>query len=213
MTMSCIDAPANGTNAELLRLAREARLDLSRPERGARTGQAVNELLRLVYPKILAYCRIRLGPDTYRMCTADDVAQETAMALLTALPRFHDQGTSFLGYVYRIAEYKVVDARRRHQRDRAKPVATPPERPQPGPSPEDHLLTEEFLARLHGLLRYLSDNQRSAVWLRVFEGLSAIEAAERLDSTPGSVRVAVHRALRRLRRLIPPSDPLVRAPR
>ncbi|RSN39918.1 RNA polymerase subunit sigma [Amycolatopsis sp. WAC 04197] len=219
MTTFCPDLPAEAdehhrlSQAGLLRLVRAAQRELRLPGRGGQTSAAMSELLGVVYPAILAYCRIRLGPDTHRMFTADDVAQETAIALLTALPRYHDQGHSFLGYVYRIAENKVIDTRRRHGRDRSNPVASPPDGPQQGSSPEDHLLTKEFMARLHGLLRYLSDNQRGAVWLRVFEGLSPAEAAERLNTTPGSVRVAAHRALRRLRHLTPPADPLLKAPR
>ena len=52
------------------------------------------------------------------------------------------------------------------------------------------------------LLRVLPDKQREIVVLRVVVGLSAEETAATVGSTPGAVRVAQHRALARLRRIL-----------
>ena len=49
------------------------------------------------------------------------------------------------------------------------------------------------------LLQVLPAKQREILILRVVVGLSAEETAEAVDSTPGAVRVAQHRALARLR--------------
>ncbi|MEU9690166.1 sigma factor-like helix-turn-helix DNA-binding protein, partial [Amycolatopsis japonica] len=56
--------------------------------------------------------------------------------------------------------------------------------------------------RMSQLLRVLPDKQREIVVLRVVVGLSAEETAEAVGSTPGAVRVAQHRALARLRKVL-----------
>jgi RNA polymerase sigma-70 factor (ECF subfamily) len=48
----------------------------------------------------------------------------------------------------------------------------------------------------------LPDKQREIVVLRVVVGLSAEETADAVGSTPGAVRVAQHRALARLRKVL-----------
>ena len=52
---------------------------------------------------------------------------------------------------------------------------------------------------MRALLDTLSDKARDIIILRVFVGLSAEETAEIVESTPGAVRVAQHRALAQLR--------------
>ena len=52
------------------------------------------------------------------------------------------------------------------------------------------------------LLHTLPDKQREILILRVVVGLSAEETAEAVGSTPGAVRVAQHRALGRLRKVL-----------
>ncbi len=49
------------------------------------------------------------------------------------------------------------------------------------------------------LLDTLPPKQREILVLRVVVGLSAEETAEAVESTPGAVRVAQHRALTKLR--------------
>lgn len=52
------------------------------------------------------------------------------------------------------------------------------------------------------LLRILPDKQREIVVLRIVVGLSAEETAGVVGSTAGAVRVAQHRALTRLRKIL-----------
>jgi RNA polymerase sigma-70 factor (ECF subfamily) len=55
---------------------------------------------------------------------------------------------------------------------------------------------------MNNLLDMLPDQQREILVLRVIMGLSAEETAEAVGSTPGAVRVAQHRTLRRLRSML-----------
>jgi RNA polymerase sigma-70 factor (ECF subfamily) len=120
--------------------------------------------------------------------------------VLTALPSYRDQGKSFLAFVYGIAAHKVADAHRAAGRNRAEPVAEVPDSmADPADDPERRAMQAELAARMNTLLEVLPDKQREILILRVVVGLSAEETAEVVESTPGAVRVAQHRALAKLR--------------
>ncbi|MYW90270.1 sigma-70 family RNA polymerase sigma factor [Amycolatopsis rubida] len=170
------------------------------PVRAAVEGDpdAAQDLLAAVQPLIVRYCRARLGgADAYS--SADDVAQEACLALLTALPGYRHQGRPFLAFVYGIAQHKVADAHRAHARNRTEAVAEVPEAVDLADGPEERALRAELNRQLARLLELLPERQREIVLLRIVVGLSADEAAEAVSSTPGAVRVAQHRALLRLR--------------
>ena len=74
--------------------------------------QAVERLLAAIRPLVVRYCRARVGRQERSFASADDVAQEVCLAVLTALPSYRDQGRPFLAFVYGIAQHKVADAHR-----------------------------------------------------------------------------------------------------
>lgn len=163
---------------------------------------SVERLLAWVQPFVLKYCRARVGRHDRSYASADDVAQEVCLAVLTALPGYRDQGRPFLAFVYGIAAHKVADAHRAAARDRAEPVAEVPDEPELSAGPEQQALRGELSARMAALLRVLPAKQREILVLRVAVGLSAEETAAAVGSTPGAVRVIQHRALARLRRAL-----------
>lgn len=163
---------------------------------------SVARLLAWVQPLVVRYCRARVGRHDRSYASADDVAQEVCLAVLTALPGYQDQGRPFLAFVYGIAAHKVADAHRAAARDRAEPVAEVPDEPELSAGPEQHALRGELSDRMGALLRVLPAKQREILVLRVAVGLSAEETAAAVGSTPGAVRVIQHRALARLRRAL-----------
>jgi RNA polymerase sigma-70 factor (ECF subfamily) len=164
--------------------------------------RAREKLLALIRPLVLAYCRARLGRRESVMCSADDVAQEVCAAVLSALPAYRLQGLPFRAFVFGIAAHKVADAFRAAGRDHTEPMAEPPDTPDGSDGPEHRLLLAERAERLRGLLAHLSRHQQEVLVLRLAVGLSAEETAQAVRSTPGTVRVAQHRALLRLRQII-----------
>jgi len=160
---------------------------------------AVEELLSVVRPGIVRYCRARLGRRDGSYGSSDDVAQEVCVAVLTALPRYVDQGRPFAAFVYAIAGNKVADAQRSVFRDRSEATDLLPERADDAPSPEDAAVSAAEADQARALLAMLPAAQRELLVLRVVAGLSAEEAGAALDMSPGAVRVAQHRALARLR--------------
>lgn len=146
------------------------------------------------------YCRARLGRLPGSEQTADDVAQEVCLAVLTALPRYRDEGRPFEAFVFGIAAHKVADAQRAAVRA-AVPTDELPEAADGGPGPEDHAVARSEALIARRLLDLLPEHQRELLLLRVAVGLSAEETGAALGMTSGAVRVAQHRALARLRLL------------
>jgi len=169
---------------------------------------AVGRVLTIIRPLVVRYCRARLGAPDRSSASADDVAQEVCLAVLTALPGYRVQGKPFLAFVYGIAAHKVIDAHRASARNRSEPVADVPDSVEAGDGPEQRALRVELSGEMGRLLDQLPDKQREILVLRVVVGLSAEEAAEAVGSTPGAVRVAQHRALARLRKTMPEGSDL-----
>lgn len=149
-------------------------------------------------PALTRFCRMRVGAGAYRHSSAEDVVQEVLLSTITSLPRFRGTANEFRSFVYGIARHKIVDHYRKGARDRSTPTDEVPEAPTPGP---DHLvLTSELRAQLAAALDTLSARQREFVVLRIVVGLSTEETARATATTPGAVRVGLHRALAEVRR-------------
>lgn len=163
---------------------------------------ATAALLGSIRPGVVRYCRARLGRFDGGYSLADDVAQEVCLGVLTALPRFIDQGRPFSAFVFTIAAHKVADAQRAAVRGNAiTPFDDLPDRPDPAPGPEEQAVASDLTRRLTTLLAHLSDTHRELIVLRVAVGLSAEEVGAVLGMTATAVRVAQSRALNRLRML------------
>ncbi len=169
----------------------------------ARGDRAATErLLALVRPPIVRYCRARVGVAACGAASADDVAQEVLLALLTALPGYRDTGSGFLAFAYGIAAHKIADHYRYRERRTTRGLPENAELPDPADDPEQLALDRDGARRLRPLLERLSPRAREILTLRVIVGLSVAETAAAVGATTGAVRVAQHRALRVLRRLL-----------
>ena len=162
--------------------------------------EAAGELLAQVRPSLVRYCRARLGRAHGSYEAADDVAQEVLLAVLTALPRYRDEGRPFAAFVYGVAAHKVADHHRAAVR-RPLPVADLPEAVDGALGPEDLAMRSADADTARALVDQLPEPQRELIMLRVAAGLSAEETGAVLGMTAGAVRVAQHRALTKLRGL------------
>lgn len=174
--------------------------DLESLARAAGGGdrEAVAALLAVIQPRVLRYCRARIGRhSTY--AAADDVAQEVLMAVLAALPAYREEGHGFSAFVSGIAAHKVADFYRKRARDQAIPMADVPDRTDDQAGPEQAALRADQQRRLGRLLGGLTEDEQNILVHRLILGLSSAETADLLSSTPGAVRVAQHRALKKLR--------------
>src|SRR3954447_17104834 len=143
------------------------RLDAVVAEAVAGNRDALREVLEIIRPIVVRYCRARVGSTERSGLSADDVAQEVCLAAITALPRYNDQGRPFLAFVYGIAAHKVADAHRAAARNRSEPVADVPDEPETDAGPEQRAMQGELTRRMKKLLDVLPDKQREIVVLRV----------------------------------------------
>lgn len=161
--------------------------------------EATEKLLATARAMVLPYCRARLGGQQFVIDSAEDVAQDVCLAVLTTLARYQLRGLSFRAFLYGIAAHKVTDAYRAAARHRFEPIADFDDATLVQDGPEQLVLLAEQSEWLNRLLAVLSDRQREIVVLRFVVGLSAAETAQIVGSTPGAVRVLQHRALGQLR--------------
>lgn len=155
-------------------------------------------VLRGLRPVILRYCRARLSQHA-----ADDVAQEVCLALMSA--RHWWPGRPVTAYAFGIASHKVADAVRAAER-LAVPVPDLPDVPDEEPGPEETVIArwerDHERETVRRVLAQLPAQQRRLLLLRVVNGLTAAQTGEMLGMSAEAVRVAQHRALERMRRLL-----------
>ena len=164
--------------------------------------RALWRVLGVVQPFVTRYCRARLGSQNRSYGWADDVAQEVCLTVITALPGYGSQNRSFLALLYGIAVQEVLDARQPRWRGRSYPVSAVPGTGEA--VPEQHPTDSAPSTQMAQMLEVLQPEHREVLLLRMVLGLSAEETAEAMESTPGAVRVAQHRALAQLRSLLSP---------
>jgi RNA polymerase sigma-70 factor (ECF subfamily) len=161
---------------------------------------------------------------------AEEVVQETWLAVLTGLDRFERRAslrTWVFGILLNIARTRGSRERRSLPFSSAFPDdagygrwAVPPRRPgslrgrgaspifPPAPLgshpelPEPALLSQEVRTRLRAALDALPPRQRSVVHLRDVQGFDADEVCRLLHLTPGNQRVLLHRGRARLRQAL-----------
>jgi RNA polymerase sigma-70 factor, ECF subfamily len=120
---------------------------------------------------------------------ADDVTQNVFITAYTKLSTLRDPA-AFAGWIARIARNAAEDHRRRTDEvvELDTDYAT---RATQGDAAE--------AAQALAAIRALPEAYRDTLVLRLVEGMSGIEIAERTGLTPGSVRVNLHRGMQLLR--------------
>ena len=138
-------------------------------------AQALDTLIAAVRPAVFRYCRSRLATYAGGVDAADDVTQETCIAVVKVLPSYRRQGPPFAAFVYAIASHKVADMQRRFSRS-ALLVEEFPDQTEPSPTPEDQAIATFDVRAANQLLALLPHRMREVLVLRA-AGLPA--AADR----------------------------------
>jgi RNA polymerase sigma-70 factor, ECF subfamily len=126
----------------------------------------------------------------------EDLAQEVWIAAARNLRSFRGGESAFRSWLFSIARTKLIDHVRRAGRRPS--TATDPQVLDAAPptfEPTDELAARDAVLELTA---GLPDEQADIVLLRVVGGFSVDEVAAIVGKRPGAVRVAQHRALRRL---------------
>jgi RNA polymerase sigma-70 factor (ECF subfamily) len=162
-------------------------------------GQAVTALIRLLRPLIVRYCSHRLHGSSV---SAEDVTQDTCIAIVRALPAYRDRGRPFLAFVQKVASHRIASAYAAVARNREVAVSEVPDEMTTGDDPEQHLLEAADADALAALLDRLPPRQRDVLLMRVVWGFSAAETGAVIGVRPEAVRLLQFRALALLRRLL-----------
>jgi RNA polymerase sigma-70 factor (ECF subfamily) len=160
--------------------------------RGDRAAYA--RLLALVAPAIRGLVRARgaaLGPEG-----CEDVVQEVLLAIHLKRHTW-DEGQPLRPWLWAVARHKVVDAFRARGRRVEVPIEDLAE-VLPAPDAPDGLAVRDA----DRLLARLDPRAAAVVRAVALDEASAAEAGARLGLSEGAVRVALHRALKSLARLV-----------
>jgi RNA polymerase sigma-70 factor, ECF subfamily len=136
---------------------------------------------------------------------AEDLTQLVFVKALEALPRYQSRGIPFGGWLFRLARNAVIDhVRTSHEHaDLAQSV----ERAGSDAGPDELAVIRQEIEAVRSALSTLTDDQRDAISLRFFAGLSAREAAEAMGKQEGTIRGLQFRAIAALRRQLDLEEP------
>jgi RNA polymerase sigma-70 factor (ECF subfamily) len=149
---------------------------------------------------IYRYIYYRVGAQT----DAEDLTAEVFVKMVEGLPSYRLTGAPFEAWLYRIAEARIIDFRRRANR-----------RPQvelldnlidQSELPEEHAQAQQELEQLLEALRKLNDEHQTILILRFVERKSHEEVAQLLNKSVTAVKSAQHRALMQMVTLLGSED-------
>ena len=164
----------------------------------ARAGDtaAFGVLYRETQPRMLRYASSLVGQD------AEDVTAEAWLQIARDLPRFNGDVMGFRGWSATIVRNRAFDHLRAVQRRPTTPLEDflldRAAEPDTADTATDNLGTAAALR----LIASLPADQAEAVLLRVVVGLDATTAGEILGKRAGAVRVAAHRGLKNLAKML-----------
>src|SRR5215207_6015771 len=140
-----------------------------------------------------------------RPSDAEDLTQLVFVKALEALPRYESRGIPFGGWLFRLARNCVID----HVRTRHDHLDLDAASGQAGrdAGPDEVTVARQELDEVAVALAALTDEQRDAIALRFFAGLSAREAAAVMGKQEGTIRGLQFRAIAALRRQLGIDDP------
>jgi RNA polymerase sigma-70 factor, ECF subfamily len=154
---------------------------------------AFTALFRDVQPVLLRYLRI-IGPES-----ADDIASETWVQVVSGLGKFRGDERSFRAWLFTIARHRAVDFGRSRMRRATVPLAgSGAEERLTAPDAADVALERIATQAVLATIAALPKDQAEIILLRVVAGLDTADVAAIVGKSPGAVRVAAHRGLRRL---------------
>ena len=129
---------------------------------------------------------------------ADEAAQEAMLAIWRKADTYDPARASAAAWIFTIARNRRIDMIRRQSRPTPDPN-DPLYTPDPPVPPEAAVAAARRDARVRDALSDLSYDQRLAVHLAFYEGLSQSEVAARMDSPIGTVKSRLRLAVRKLK--------------
>lgn len=161
--------------------------------------QAYATLLAAIAPRLRARAR-RALPDA---AEAEDAVQDILLTL-HRMRHAYDPARPFGPWLAALAQARIADRQRRRHRHARRETPLGPEHETFSAPPANHDEATDH-ARLHQAVTHLTPAEQQAVRLLKLEELSLAQAATRTGLSTTALKVACHRALRRLRTLLNPA--------
>lgn len=167
-------------------------------------GDAYRALLTAITPRVRRVVRSRRA--FLDVADVEDLVQDVLLSV-HAVRATYDPARPFMPWLMAIVRHRLADAARRYSRHAAREVAV-----------EDLDVTfEDFAANtdhegggdvdaLAHAIQALPATQRQAIELLKLKELSLKEAAAATGASPGALKVATHRAMASLRRILGSAD-------
>jgi RNA polymerase sigma-70 factor, ECF subfamily len=131
---------------------------------------------------------------------AEDAVQEAFLAVWHSADAYKRERAKPSTWILTVVHRRAVDIVRREQSRRGEPLEVAPE-PSAGPADEDAVLRDRRAA-VQAALTELPGEQRQALELAYYGGLTQSELAERLGVPLGTVKSRMFAGLGRLRELL-----------
>jgi RNA polymerase sigma factor (sigma-70 family) len=150
----------------------------------------------------------RFGRVAYRLAyrilrdkaLAEDAVQEAFLAVWRSADAYKRERAKPSTWILTVVHRRAVDLVRREERRRGEPLETAPE-PTTEPADEDASLRDRRAA-VQSALRALPEDQRQALELAYYGGLTQSELAERLGVPLGTIKSRMFAGLGGLRELL-----------
>lgn len=153
-------------------------------------SDAADRFARKYSREVFAYCYRRL----YHHQKAEDACQETLMKFWKSMYKIQDR-SKFKGFLYRIARNCCIDIFR-DPRNNPEPDTGNEQSMQK--APDEMVADEEHIAIIKNIIYGFDDNQKDAILLIHYQGLSYKEVSEILDMAEGTVKSTVSRGIQKL---------------
>ncbi len=166
-----------------------------------RDPDAWDDLYRLVYSRLFAFARNRVGDDA----DAEDVVSETMTRALHSIDRFRwRNGVGVEAWLFGIGRNVLHEHHRRASRTSPTPEPAIDQGAPADPTaePAARILAHEEAEAVRRALHHLRHDDREILELRFVAELSSQEIAHVIGRRAGAVRMAQSRALDRLRHLL-----------
>lgn len=150
---------------------------------------------------------LRSLPSVDWATSPEDVASEAWLTAASKIGEFGGSDDDFAGWLFTIARNHASNRQRTALRRRTDPIAVEAASDELFGAVEDDLSGIDSQASTRALLAHLSPREAQVVACIDVVGLDVATTAAALDMKPTAVRVARHRALGRLRKLVLTEEP------
>ena len=156
------------------------------------------DLFEEEFSRVYRYFRIRVGDDEM----ARDLTSETFLRAFDNFSSYDNQVAPFGAWLFGIARNLLTDTYRRNARRESQEAIQSSKHSGDMDSPEVEVLRSESLGEVEHAMEFLDARERDVIALKFGAALTNKEIAAIYGISPANSAVILHRAIKKLRRLL-----------